>query len=99
MKSIITMLLVIFVTNTTINALAAANDFKEKTGITSLNAEILEQSGTAKNAFLDGTVGRQTAAYKVMGGDKKAIAEIQKACVNPNAKIKNTCQLIAEYLS
>lgn len=93
------MILAILATNIAINNLAAANELREKNGITSINAEILTQTGTAKNAFLDGTVGRNKVVLSVMSNDKKAIENIQKACINPDKKIKNTCQIIADYLS
>ena len=65
------MILAILATNIAINNLVLANDFKDKNGITSINVEILTQTGTAKNAFLDGTTGRNKAVLAVMGNDKK----------------------------
>ena len=99
MKTIFAMILAILATNIAINNLAAANDFKDKNGITSINDEILTQTGTAKNAYLDGTVARNKVVLAVMSNDKKAIENIQKACINPDKKIKNTCQIISDYLS
>lgn len=93
-------ILTILVCETGMNALASANNFQSKnSNFKEAFADTTNALGTSKNANLDGLMGLENMAGRVLTGDKTAIAAVQKACQTPNEKIKSTCSLMTDYLS
>ena len=100
MKNLMIVILTIAAVQISLNALASANNFQSKNGnIKEAFADTTNALGTSKNANLDGVMGLENMAGRVLTGDKTAIAAVQKACQTPNKKIKSTCSLMTDYLS
>jgi hypothetical protein len=100
MKNLMIVILTVLACETGMNALTSANDFQSRNGnIKESFNDVTTAIGTAKNANLDGVMGLENMAGRVLSGDKKAIAAVQKTCLNPDVKIKSTCSLMTDYLS